>query len=124
MRVLFTGGSGKAGKHVVPYLVQMGHRVLNFDRVGLGLDGVHDLIGDITDAGQVYSAMRTHAGYDEMESPGGARLFDAVVHFAAVPRARPVLLPFGKNPLAELVASESFAFRGVWFEVAVWSVRC
>jgi nucleoside-diphosphate-sugar epimerase len=86
MRVLFTGGSGKAGKHVVAYLASKGHRVLNFDRVPLGLAGVHDLIGDITDAGQVYSAMRTHAGYDEMESPGGAQLFDAVVHFAAVPR--------------------------------------
>ena len=86
MRVLFTGGSGKAGKHVVAYLAAQGHRVLNFDRVGLGLDAVHDLIGDITDAGQVFSAMRTHAGYDEMESPAGAQLFDAVVHFAAVPR--------------------------------------
>jgi nucleoside-diphosphate-sugar epimerase len=86
MRVLFTGGSGKAGKHVVPYLVAQGHRVLNFDKVPLGLEGVHDLLGDITDAGQVYSAMRTHAGYDEMETPEGAQLFDAVVHFAAVPR--------------------------------------
>ena len=86
MRVLFTGGSGKAGRHVVAYLVAQGHRVLNFDRVALGMAGVHDLIGDITDAGQVYSAMRTHAGYDEMDSPAGAQLFDAVVHFAAVPR--------------------------------------
>jgi len=85
MRVLFTGGSGKAGKHVVPYLAAAGHRVLNFDRVPLGLAGVHDLLGDICDAGQVYSAMRTHAGYDEQED-GAAKLFDAVVHFAAVPR--------------------------------------
>lgn len=85
MRVLFTGGSGKAGKHVVPYLVAQGHRVLNFDRVPLGIDGVHDLLGDICDAGQVYSAMRTHAGGDEMDA-GPAQLFDAVVHFAAVPR--------------------------------------
>jgi len=85
MRVLFTGGSGKAGKHVVPYLVAQGHKVMNFDRVPLGLAGVHDLTGDICDAGQVYSAMRTHAGYDEMEH-GAAQLFDAVVHFAAVPR--------------------------------------
>ena len=85
MRVLFTGGSGKAGKHVVPYLVEQGHKVMNFDRVPLGHPGVHDLIGDICDAGQVYSAMRTHAGYEEMED-GAAKLFDAVVHFAAVPR--------------------------------------
>lgn len=86
MRVLFTGGSGKAGRHVVPWLVAQGHRVLNFDRVPLGHPGVHDLLGDITDAGQVWAAMRTHAGYDEMDSPEGAQTFDAVVHFAAVPR--------------------------------------
>ncbi len=86
MRILFTGGSGKAGRHVVAYLVAQGHRVLNFDRVPLGLVGAHDLMGDITDAGQVYSAMRSHAGYDELETGTGAQLFDAVVHFAAVPR--------------------------------------
>ena len=84
MRVLFTGGSGKAGKHVVPYLVAQGHTVLNFDRVPLGMARVADLLGDICDAGQVYSAMRTHAA-DEMDE-GPAKLFDAVVHFAAVPR--------------------------------------
>lgn len=86
MRVFFTGGSGKAGKHVIPYLVGQGHRVLNFDRVPLGAMGCHDLLGDITDAGQVYSAMNAHAGYDELETGTGARPFDAVVHFAAVPR--------------------------------------
>ncbi|RGP38908.1 NAD-dependent epimerase/dehydratase family protein [Pseudotabrizicola alkalilacus] len=86
MRVFFTGGSGKAGKHVIPYLVGQGHRVLNFDRVPLGGAGVHDLLGDVTDAGQVYSAMHSHAGYDELETGQGAKAFDAVVHFAAVPR--------------------------------------
>lgn len=86
MRIFFTGGSGKAGRHVVPYLVGQGHRVLNFDRVPLGQAGVHDLLGDITDAGQVYSAMNSHAGYDELETGQGAKAFDAVVHFAAIPR--------------------------------------
>jgi nucleoside-diphosphate-sugar epimerase len=86
MRVLFTGGTGKAGKHVVAYLAAAGHKVLNFDRVPLMHPGVHDLIGDITDAGQVYSAMCSHAGFDEMEDAKGAQVFDAVVHFAAIPR--------------------------------------
>ena len=27
-RILFTGGSGKAGRHVVPYLLGRGHRVV------------------------------------------------------------------------------------------------
>ncbi|MDP1575621.1 MAG: NAD(P)-dependent oxidoreductase, partial [Cypionkella sp.] len=40
MRVLFTGGSGKAGRHVVAYLAAAGHKVLNVDRVALRHPGV------------------------------------------------------------------------------------
>jgi nucleoside-diphosphate-sugar epimerase len=90
MRVFFTGGSGKAGRHVVPYLAAQGHKVLNADKVGLNHPGVHDLICDVTDAGQVYSALAGWAGYDEFDTPrstdGNPPPFDAVVHFAAVPR--------------------------------------
>ncbi len=90
MRIFFTGGSGKAGKHVVPYLVAQGHRILNVDRVALNAPGAHDVIADVTDAGQVYSAMSGWAGYDELDLPrdptGNPPKFDAVVHFAAVPR--------------------------------------
>ena len=31
MRVFFTGGLGKAGRHAVPYLRAQGHRVLDVD---------------------------------------------------------------------------------------------
>lgn len=86
MRVLFTGGSGKAGRHVVAHLAAAGHRVLNVDQVALKMDGVHDVLGDITDAGQMFSLMNSHAGYDELETGQGAQVFDAVVHFAAIPR--------------------------------------
>ncbi len=86
MRILFTGGSGKAGKHVVAYLVAQGHRVLNLDRVPLNHPGVGDLIADITDSGQMFNAVQSYAGFDEMEQGTGAQTFDAVVHFAAVPR--------------------------------------
>lgn len=86
MRVLFTGGSGKAGRHVVPYLAAAGHQILNVDLVPLNAAGVADLIADITDLGQVYSAMRSHIGMESMETGKGAQVFDAVVHFAAVPR--------------------------------------
>ncbi|MEY4982159.1 MAG: hypothetical protein RIR62_425 [Pseudomonadota bacterium] len=85
MRVLFTGGSGKAGKHVVAYLAAAGHRVVNVDRVALNHPGVHDFTADITDAGQMFSVMSGHAGYDELDH-GPAKPFDAVVHFAAIPR--------------------------------------
>ncbi|QIM22495.1 NAD(P)-dependent oxidoreductase [Phycicoccus sp. HDW14] len=84
MRILLTGGSGKAGRHVVPYLLEQGHTVTNVDRVPLGLDGVTDLDVDLTDLGQVLSALRMPASFDELdltEEPA----YDAIVHLAAVP---------------------------------------
>lgn len=86
MRILFTGGAGKAGRHVVAYLLEQGHRVLNVDRVPLALEGVDNRIADITDAGQVYDVMSSLAGLDELEPGTGVPKFDAVVHFAAIPR--------------------------------------
>ena len=35
MRILFTGGSGKAGNHIINYLVENGHSLLNLDQVNL-----------------------------------------------------------------------------------------
>jgi nucleoside-diphosphate-sugar epimerase len=86
MRIFFTGGSGKAGKHVIPYLLDQGHRVLNADLTPLHHPGVGNLIADITDSGQMFNAMTSYAGFDELESGNGVPAFDAVVHFAAVPR--------------------------------------
>jgi nucleoside-diphosphate-sugar epimerase len=86
MRILFTGGSGKAGRHAVAYLLQRGHRVLNVDLVSLDMAGVDNRIADITDAGQMFDVMASYAGFDELEAGTGVQRFDAVVHFAAVPR--------------------------------------
>lgn len=84
MRVLFTGGSGKAGRHVVAYLAAQGHKVLNVDRVALRHPGVADLNADICDSGQMFNAMAAHMDEAELDA-GPAPRFDAVVHFAAVP---------------------------------------
>lgn len=86
MRILFTGGSGKAGRHVIPYLLNQGHQVLNVDLTPLNLVGVHNLIADITDSGQMFNAMSSYTGLHELEGGIGVPKFDAVVHFAAVPR--------------------------------------
>lgn len=86
MRILFTGGSGKAGKHVIAYLLDQGHRVMNVDLKPLDYPGVGNLIADITDSGQMFNAMSSYAGLDELEGGKGIPKFDAVVHFAAVPR--------------------------------------
>lgn len=86
MRVLFTGGSGKAGRHAVAHLLEQGHRVLNVDLEPLEIDGADNRIADITDAGQMFDAITSYAGFDELEPGSGAPAFDAVVHFAAIPR--------------------------------------
>lgn len=86
MRILFTGGSGKAGRHAVPYLLEQGHRVLNLDLVPLDHPGVDNRLADITDAGQVFDVMASYSGFDELEPGTGVPRFDAVVHFAAIPR--------------------------------------
>jgi nucleoside-diphosphate-sugar epimerase len=86
MRILFTGGAGKAGRHAIAYLVAEGHRVLNADLVELDMEGVGNRIVDLADAGQVFDLMMSYAGFDELEPGTGVPRFDAVVHFAAVPR--------------------------------------
>lgn len=85
-RIFFTGGTGKAGKYVIPYLLNQGHRVMNVDLKPLDHPGVDNLIADITDSGQMFNAMSSYAGLDELEAGNGVPKFDAVVHFAAVPR--------------------------------------
>ena len=85
MRIFFTGGSGQAGKHVAPYLAEQGHRVTNADLVPLGHPAVADLRVDLTDAGDTYSALAGLATFDELDLPEKPT-YDAVVHFAAVPR--------------------------------------
>ncbi|PJI92508.1 nucleoside-diphosphate-sugar epimerase [Yoonia maricola] len=85
MRVFFTGGSGKAGKHAIAHLQAQGHQVVNADRVPSGLD-VSELLIDLCDAGQVIGAMSQYADFHELEPGTGVPKYDAVVHFAAVPR--------------------------------------
>ncbi|MHA7879816.1 MAG: NAD-dependent epimerase/dehydratase family protein [Saccharospirillum sp.] len=85
MRILFTGGSGKAGKHAIAHLIEQGHRVTNADLVPLDLPGVDSLQVDLTDAGQVFNALQAYGGFDELEPGTGVPAYDAVVHFAAIP---------------------------------------
>jgi nucleoside-diphosphate-sugar epimerase len=51
VRIVFTGGSGKAGRHVIPYLLSKGHKVLNLDLIPFpdpSVD-VYTLKTDLTD---------------------------------------------------------------------------
>ena len=60
-RIVFTGGTGKAGRHAVPHLVAHGYSVLNVDLKPLDLPGVPTLIADLTDSGQAFNALTTHS---------------------------------------------------------------
>ena len=70
MRVVVTGGSGKAGRWVVSDLREHGHDVLNVDWRHDGSPHGQCLVADLTDYGQAHEAL------------AGA---DAVVHLAAIP---------------------------------------
>ncbi|AZV21203.1 NAD(P)-dependent oxidoreductase [Mesorhizobium sp. M7A.F.Ce.TU.012.03.2.1] len=85
-RIMFTGGSGKAGRHVVQYLVEQGCQVLNIDTKPLDNPKVRTLITDITDSGQVFNALSSYMGLHEFDPSLRPQPVDAVVHFAAIPR--------------------------------------
>lgn len=84
MRIFFTGGSGKAGQYAVQHLRDLGHLVTNVD-LAAPADG-RSLRVDLTDAGQVANAMQAYADFDGLDAGTGVPRYDAVVHFAAVPR--------------------------------------
>lgn len=70
MKIVVTGGSGKAGRAVVAELGQRGHEVVNVD-IAASLDpDAPTVVADLTDRGQAFDVL------------AGA---DAVVHLAAIP---------------------------------------
>ena len=70
MKVVVTGGSGKAGTYAIHELLEHGFAVTNIDRVPPAQKLCPFVRVDLTDMGQVYGAMVGH---------------DGVVHLAAIP---------------------------------------
>jgi nucleoside-diphosphate-sugar epimerase len=87
MRIVVTGGSGKAGRWVVEHLREAGHDVLNVDWKHDGSSHGLCLVADLTDPGQAYDALRGAEG---------------IVHLAAIPapEIRPVAETFRINMLS------------------------
>ena len=85
-RIMFTGGSGKAGRHAIQHLVEHGYEVLNLDTEPLDNPKVRTLLTDITDSGQVFNALSSTMARHEFDPVLRPQPIDAVVHFAAIPR--------------------------------------
>lgn len=100
MRIVVTGGSGKAGRWVVRALRDAGHGVLNVDVVHDGSAHGECVLADLTDIGQV------------LEVVTGA---DAVVHLAAIPAPdiRPPGETFRNNALSTYNVFAAAVDRGV-----------
>ena len=73
MRIVVTGGSGRAGRYIIPELLQHGHQVVNADILRIDDPGVEFFFTDLTNYGQTVSVLH------------GA---DAVIHMAAIPNNR------------------------------------
>ncbi|MBD8894217.1 NAD-dependent epimerase/dehydratase family protein [Roseibium litorale] len=114
-RIVFTGGSGKAGRHVVPYLMNQGHEVFNLDLVPMDHPGVNTLITDLTDSGQTFNALSMHFGFEGLETGKGPAPVDAVVHFAAVPRIliHPDNVTFQRNAVSTYNVIEAAVKLGI-----------
>lgn len=99
-RIVFTGGSGKAGRHAIQYLLKQGHTILNLDLQPFPKtndpDGkVFTLTTDLTDEGQVFNALTTHFNYNHYSDQSPPSPPDAVIHFAAY--ARNMIVPDNKT---------------------------
>ncbi|RDW68760.1 NAD-dependent epimerase/dehydratase family protein [Aspergillus mulundensis] len=91
-RIIITGGSGKVGQAVIKRLLTRNHTLLNLDIAPLPpsfSQRVHTLRIDLTDAGQVYSALTSRftpsCPFDPAKEPLTERP-DAVIHLAGHPR--------------------------------------
>lgn len=92
-KIIITGGSGKVGQAVIKHLLTRGHDILNLDiaplPASISQGRVHTMRVDLTDSGQVLSALtsRFHPDcpFDPAREPLNARP-DAVIHLAGLPR--------------------------------------
>lgn len=115
-RVIFTGGSGKAGRHAIQYLLDKGYEVLNLDLVPLDNPKVNTLITDLTDSGEVMNALSMHFGMNKYEEDGHLPVpVDAVIHFAAIPRVmiRPDNVTYQTNVVSTYNVIEAAMKMGI-----------
>jgi len=71
MKILVTGGSGRAGKYIIPELRSQGHEVVSTDRIADPDSDVKFMQIDTTNLGAVTSVSRG---------------MGAIVHMSAIPK--------------------------------------
>lgn len=105
-RVIVTGGSGKAGRHVISALLNRGHQVLNLDLNPLSGDlgnQVHTIKVDLTDSGQVFSALTSPFKLTQPFREPLLQPPSAVVHLAGY--ARNMLAPANETFTANVTST-------------------
>lgn len=100
-RVAVTGGHGKIGKTLVPYLRKRGYDVFVVDRDGPESLDEPMMVADLTDFGQALDALSS-VGKD-VYARAERQAFDVVVHLASVPHPR--MTPDGDEFRLNMVAT-------------------
>lgn len=93
-RIIVTGGSGQAGRNIITYLLDQGHDILNLDLMPLPeplSQRTHSMKVDLTDAGQVFSALSSHFKLTQPFREPLMQPPDAVIHLGGY--ARNMLAP-------------------------------
>lgn len=91
-RVVVTGGSGKAGRHIIERLLEANYEILNLDLVPLASqNSVYTLKTDLSQSGQVFNALSSHFYLTSPFPPTNPGPPDAVIHLAGY--ARNMLVP-------------------------------
>ena len=107
-RIAITGGSGLAGYWVLKHFIEQGYDVINLDSRRPKEEICRSIQTDLTDAGQVITALSLH-GTRNPEP------YDGVVHFAAIPNAHrwPNSEIFRVNTLSTYNVLEACAVNGI-----------
>ncbi|MFP4540966.1 MAG: NAD-dependent epimerase/dehydratase family protein [Opitutales bacterium] len=107
-RVAITGGSGMTGHWIVKHFVEQGYEVTNLDNRRPEEPLCPTILTDLTDAGQVANALSPYG-------TGNRTPYDAVIHFAAIPRAyeHPNDEVFRVNTLSTYNVLEACAVHGI-----------
>lgn len=118
-RIAVTGGHGKIGKVLVPFLKDRGYDVFVIDEIAPRDPTELAMIADLTDFGQTLDALAS-VGEDTYARPA-SKSFDAVVHLASLPHPR--MKPDGEEFRINMTATYNVfeSARRLGIKNVIWS---